>query len=127
MDLLQQNDILQQPGSSNFYNSRLSKNDRKDYTALSSIKMSRLNANDRHFHFANSSRRRRKGHLRGTRSNGFASGPPFPKFSDKRRLKRNSETDYYCDEYPWGAPLNEQQKKQQMALIEHVSFIIKNA
>lgn len=65
--------------------------------------------------------KKRKGHLRGTRSNGFASGPPFPKFTDAQsgRLSRNSEDYYYCDDYPRGAPFNEKQKIQQMALIEH--------
>ncbi|CAK5084134.1 unnamed protein product [Meloidogyne enterolobii] len=112
MDLLQQNDILQQPGPSNLDARKISKN-------------RRTFVNDRNLELScgdSKKQKRKKGHLRGTRSNGFASGPPFPKFTDlqKRRLSRNSETDdYYCDDYPWGAPLNEQQKKQQMALIEH--------
>uniref|UniRef100_A0A915N4Q0 Uncharacterized protein n=1 Tax=Meloidogyne javanica TaxID=6303 RepID=A0A915N4Q0_MELJA len=112
MDLLQQNDILQQPGPSNLNEPKISKN-RRTF----------VNDRNRELNCVDSRKqKRKKGHLRGTRSNGFASGPPFPKFTDvqKRRLSRNSETDdYYCDDYPWGAPLNEQQKKQQMALIEH--------
>nr|CAD2202802.1 unnamed protein product [Meloidogyne enterolobii] len=113
MDLLQQNDILQQPGPSNLNEPKISKN-RRTF----------VNDRNRELSCGDSRKqKRKKGHLRGTRSNGFASGPPFPKFADvqKRRLSRNSETDdyYFCDDYPWGAPLNEQQKKQQMALIEH--------
>ena len=115
MDLLQQNDILQQPGPSNLNEPKISKN-RRTF----------VNDRNRELSCGDSRKqKRKKGHLRGTRSNGFASGPPFPKFADvqKRRLSRNSETDdyYFCDDYPWGAPLNEQQKKQQMALIEHVN------
>ncbi|KAH7719199.1 sodium-independent organic anion transporter, partial [Aphelenchoides avenae] len=45
----------------------------------------------------------RRGHVRGTRSNGFASGPPFP-----TRPKR---------EAPWST-MDERQKQQQIELIE---------
>uniref|UniRef100_A0A7E4V7V1 Solute carrier organic anion transporter family member n=1 Tax=Panagrellus redivivus TaxID=6233 RepID=A0A7E4V7V1_PANRE len=47
--------------------------------------------------------RTKKGHLRGTRSNGFASGPPFP-----TKVKR---------EAPW-ATVDERQKQQQIELID---------
>lgn len=76
--------------------------------------------------------RKQRGHLRGTRSNGFASGPPFPAkhpVDQKRSEQRNvgntqgndDDEDYDTEYYPWGGtPLNERQKQQQMALIEHV-------
>lgn len=110
MDLLKQNDSIQQPGPSTFNQTRISKNLR----LLG-------NGRDRKLSTGDSRKQKRKGHLRGTRSNGFASGPPFPKFTDAQsgRLSRNSEDYYYCDDYPRGAPFNEKQKIQQMALIEH--------
>uniref|UniRef100_A0A915D2R7 Uncharacterized protein n=1 Tax=Ditylenchus dipsaci TaxID=166011 RepID=A0A915D2R7_9BILA len=50
---------------------------------------------------------RTKGHLRGTRSNGFCSGPPFA----KRPKHRNSSRQ-------WGSTVDERQKQQQIELIE---------
>jgi hypothetical protein len=50
-----------------------------------------------------SASRTRRGHVRGTRNNGFASGPPFP-----TRPTR---------EAPWSA-MDERQKQQQIELIE---------
>uniref|UniRef100_A0AC35F0H8 Solute carrier organic anion transporter family member n=1 Tax=Panagrolaimus sp. PS1159 TaxID=55785 RepID=A0AC35F0H8_9BILA len=55
----------------------------------------------------------KRGHLRGTRSNGFASGPPFPSKTKK--------------ETPW-TTVDERQKQQQIELIEkELSGLIKES
>ena len=56
---------------------------------------------------------KQRGHLRGTRSNGFASGPPFP-------TKHKRET-------PWST-IDERQKQQQIELIEkEISGLVKES
>ncbi|KAI6231989.1 Solute carrier organic anion transporter family member [Aphelenchoides besseyi] len=52
----------------------------------------------------NAEQNRKRGHLRGTRSNGFASGPPFAR-------KPNREA-------PWSTVDEQQQKKQQLEFID---------
>ncbi|KAL3088825.1 hypothetical protein niasHS_009117 [Heterodera schachtii] len=78
----------------------------------------------------------RRGHLRGTRSNGFASGPPFPNRTlDKKRRRQHScdyeddEAEDICDDhYPLdrATVLNERQKQQQFALIEQEINVLAN-
>ncbi|KAI3421311.1 hypothetical protein GPALN_014930 [Globodera pallida] len=69
--------------------------------------------------------RQRRGHLRGTRSNGFASGPPFPRRPMDKRQRQHS-----CDDdegnFPWGAPLDERQKQHRIALIEQEINVLAN-
>jgi hypothetical protein len=56
----------------------------------------------------------KRGHLRGTRSNGFASGPPFP-----TKVKQR--------ETPW-TTIDERQKQQQIELIEkELSGLVKES
>lgn len=62
----------------------------------------------------NTNNDRCRGHLRGTRSNGFASGPPFPNSKQTNSGDNGASTRFY-----WATtPAERQKQQQQIELIE---------